>query len=110
MASPMTPKGRLHLRSQIPGGTRVGSSCDITRWWSCGCPHALPLAAFAAACGAFGGVPHPRNAPDFHTLPALRGAWVLPVGAPVPTRAPPHGRGGHARPMPRGLKGGGCKP
>ena len=39
--------------------------------------------------------PHPRNAPEFHTLPTPRGAWVLPVGAPVPTRAlPPWGGGG----------------
>ena len=36
MASRITPKGRVHLRSQILGGTGVGSSCDITRWWSCG--------------------------------------------------------------------------
>ena len=55
------------------------------------CPHALPSPALAAACGAFGGEPHPRNAPDLHTLPAPRGARVLPVGASVPTRAPPPG-------------------
>ena len=60
------------------------------------CPHALPSPALAAACGAFGGEPHPRNAPDCLTLPAPRGTRVLPVGASVLTRAPPPGGG--ARP------------
>ena len=74
---------------------------------------ASPALAGEAACGAFGGEPHPRNTPDFYTLPAPRGAWVLPVGAPVPTRAPPTRGGGggeHARPMPGGTEGGegGC--
>ena len=59
------------------------------------CPHALPSPALAAACGAFGGEPHPRNAPDLHTLPAPRGARVLPVGASVPTRVAPPGGGAH---------------
>ena len=58
------------------------------------CPHALPSPALAAACGAFGGEPHPCNAPNCHTLPAPRGARVLPMGASVPTRAPPPGGGG----------------
>ena len=73
------------------------------------CPHALPSPALAAACEAFGGEPHLRNAPDCHTLPAPRGARVLPVGASVPTRAPPPGGGGggHTRPMPGGGGGGG---
>ena len=63
------------------------------------CPRALPSPALVAACGAFGDEPHPRNAPNCHTLPAPRGAWVLTVGASVPTRAPPLGGGGHARPL-----------
>ena len=65
------------------------------------CPHALPSPALAAACGAFGGEPHPRNAPNLHTLPAPRGARVLPVGASVFTRA---------RPLPGGRGGGGLSP
>ena len=151
MASPMTPKGRVHLRNgwrwesrrsaslATPKG-RGAPSATATSWdpstdpslvllvlgnrlsrrnrgrfllchrevvvvWPC--PHALPSPALAAACGAFGSEPHPRNAPDLHTLPAPRGARVLPVGASVPTRAAPPG-GGHARPLPRGGSGGGA--
>ena len=154
MASPMTPKGRVHLRNgwgwesrhlaslATPKG-RGAPSATATSWdrstdpslvllvlgnrldrrnrgcfllchhevvvvWPC--PHALPSPALAAACGAFGGEPHPRNAPDLHTLPAPRGARVLPVGASVPTCAAPPG-GGHAQRLPGGVgRGGGCPP
>ena len=153
MTSPMTPKGRVHLRNgwgwesrrlaslATPKG-RGAPLATATRWdrstdpslvllvlgnrlnrrnrgrfllchhevvvvWPC--PHALPSRALAAACGAFWAEPHPRSAPDLHTLPAPRGTRVLPVGASVPTRAAPPW-GGHARPLPGGGQGGGGRP
>ena len=93
--------------SRRNGGRFLLRHHEVVVVWPC--LHALPSPALAAACGAFGGEPHPRKAPDFHMLPAPRSAWVLPQGAPVPTRAPSlGGGGGDTQPMPgSGQWGGG---
>ena len=163
MASPMTPKGRVHLRNgwgwesrrmaslATPKG-RGAPAAAATSWdrstdpslvllvlgnrpdrrnrgrfllchhevvvvWPC--PHALPSPALAAACGAFGGEPHPRNAPDLHTLPAPhptctpclhRTRLAHPACTAWCPDAPGGGLGPHPCPAAWGGGGGGARP
>ena len=92
MASPITPKGRVHLRSQIPGGTGVVSCCDITRWWLCGpvltpCPHPIRLSWVSHTL-----VTHPTSTPCLHrAVPEC--SWWGPQSPQVPRR-----RGGEGMP------------
>ena len=90
MASPMTLKGRVHLRSQIPGGTRVVSSCDITSWWLCGpiltpCPHLHSQRPVGLSGVSHTLITHPSSTPCLHSAVPRCSRWG-PRSPPVPRR------------------------